>query len=84
MPDSKTPDFYNIESLLSEDELRRCPEVAKVEVVCGDEDADRLLAAVVSAAHTGGSGDGIVFITSVDRAVKVRTGEEGAQAFTRS
>lgn len=69
--------------LFSADELSRCPEVAKVEVVCSDEDVDRLLAAVVGAARTGGPGDGIVFITPVDRAVKVRTGEEGPQAFTR-
>lgn len=69
--------------VLSADELSRCPEVAKVEVVCSDEDTDRLLAAVVGAARTGGSGDGIVFVTPVERAVKVRTGEEGAQAFTR-
>ena len=69
--------------LLSADELARCPEVAKVEVVCSDEDVDRLLAGVVGAARTGGPGDGIVFVTAVDRAVKIRTGEEGPQAFTR-
>ena len=67
---------------LAEDELVRCPEVAKVEVVCRDEDVDRLLVATVGAARTGGPGDGIVFITQVDRAVKIRTGGEGAQAFT--
>ena len=66
-----------------EDELARCPKVAKVEVVCSDADVDRLLVAAVGAARTGGPGDGIVFITRVDRAVKIRTGEEGAQAFTR-
>lgn len=70
--------------LLSADELSRCPEVAKVEVVCSDEAVDRLLVAVVGAARTGASGDGIVFVTAVEQAVKVRTGEEGAQAFTRS
>ena len=69
--------------LLSADELARCPEVAKVEVVCSDEDVDRLLAGVVGAARTGGPGDGIVFVTSVDRAVKIRTGEEGPRAFRR-
>ena len=63
--------------LLSADELSECPEVAKVEVVCSDEDVDRLLAAVVGAARTGGSGDGIVFVTPVERAIKIRTGEEG-------
>lgn len=70
--------------LLSADELSRCPEVSKVEIVCSDQDVDRLLAAVVGAARTGASGDGIVFVTAVDRAVKIRTGEEDAQAVTRS
>ena len=69
--------------LLSRDELARCPELAKVEVVCSDEDVDRLLDSVIDAARTGGRGDGIVFVTRVDRAVKIRTGEEGRQAFTR-
>jgi nitrogen regulatory protein P-II 1 len=67
---------------LFEDELARCPEVAKVEVVCGDEEIDRLIAAVVNAARTGAAGDGIVFVTAVERAIKVRTGEEGAPAFS--
>jgi nitrogen regulatory protein P-II 1 len=58
-------------------ELPKTPEVAKVEVVCGDEDADRLLAALVEAARTGSKGDGIVFVTAVERAVRVRSGEEG-------
>jgi nitrogen regulatory protein P-II 1 len=70
---------------LSEDELCGCPEIAKVELVCLAEDVDRLLDAVVGAARTGGSGDGdgIVFVSPVDRAVKIRTGEEGAKAFGR-
>ena len=68
---------------LSADELSRYPDVAKVEVVCSDGDADQLLAAVVGAARTGGPGDGIVFVTPVERAVKIRTGEEGTRAFTR-
>ena len=68
---------------LVEDELSGCPEIAKGEIVCSTEDVDRLLSAVVSAARTGGPGDGIVFVSPVDRAVKIRTGEEGAQAFTR-
>lgn len=68
---------------LVEDELSGCPEIAKVEIVCSADDVDRLLDAVVSAARTGGPGDGIVFVSPVDRAVKIRTGEEGAQAFAR-
>ncbi|MGE5346024.1 MAG: P-II family nitrogen regulator [Acidithiobacillales bacterium] len=62
---------------LSPRELARTPEVTKVEVVCRSEDVDRLLGVLVQAARTGTRGDGIVFVTPVERAVRIRTGEEG-------
>ncbi len=65
---------------LAPSELRMAPEVAKVEVVCRDERVDDLLAAILEAAHTGISGDGIVFVTPVERAVKIRTGDEYPEA----
>jgi nitrogen regulatory protein P-II 1 len=58
-------------------ELPKTPEIAKVEVVCRDEDAGRLLDVLAAAARTGSDGDGIVFVTPVERAVRIRTGEEG-------
>lgn len=64
---------------LAPGELHKAPEVAKVEVVCREEDLPRLLEALVAAARTGSRGDGIVFVTAVERAVKIRTGTEGAQ-----
>jgi nitrogen regulatory protein PII len=66
---------------LAPSELCKCPEIAKIEVVCGDDDVDRLLAVLVDAAHTGGRGDGIVFVTPVERAVRIRTAQEGEEAF---
>jgi nitrogen regulatory protein P-II 1 len=47
----------------------------KVEAVVKDEDADRCVDAVVRAARTGKIGDGKIFVTSVDRVVRIRTGE---------
>lgn len=61
-------------------EIGRTPEVAKVEVVCGEEAVDRLIRVLSEAARTGYKGDGIVFVTPVDRAIKIRTGEEGSEA----
>ena len=58
-------------------ELPKTPEVAKIEVVCCDEDCDRLVAVLVAAACTGSQGDGIVFVMLVARVVWVCTGEEG-------
>lgn len=68
---------------LSPGELQRTPELAKVEVVCRAEDEERLMAALVAAARTGAGGDGIAFVTPVDRAVKIRTGERDAAALVR-
>jgi nitrogen regulatory protein P-II 1 len=47
----------------------------KVEVVVRDEDTDRCVDAIVRAARTGKIGDGKIFVTSVDRVVRIRTGE---------
>ena len=65
---------------LSPSELSKTPQVSKVEVVCDDDDARRLVEKVVEVARTGSQGDGIVFVTEVQRAVKIRTGEEDSQA----
>ncbi|MFV2072801.1 MAG: P-II family nitrogen regulator [Thermoanaerobaculales bacterium] len=74
---------YGYEPLLftlSPSEIKRAPEVARVEVVCEDDDVQRLVDEIVRTAHTGSQGDGIVFVTDVERAVKIRTGEENSSA----
>ena len=58
----------------------KAPEVVKIEVACRRDDADRLLRAVVETAGSGRRGDGIVFVTPVERAVKIRNGAEAAEA----
>jgi len=52
----------------------------RVETVVSDADADRVLDAVVAAARTDKIGDGKVWITTVDRIVRVRTGERDDDA----
>ena len=47
----------------------------KVEVVVKTVDVDRCVDAIVKAAHTGKIGDGKIFVTSVERVVRIRTGE---------
>ena len=47
----------------------------KVEVVIADDVVDATLDAIVGAAKTGAIGDGKVWVTSVGRAVRIRTGE---------
>lgn len=55
-------------------------EVAKLELVCAESEADALVDRIRGAAHTGEQGDGLVFVTPVVRAVRIRTGEEGRAA----
>ena len=52
----------------------------RVEVVVDDEAVDRVVQAVVDAAHTGKIGDGKVWVVPVENVVRVRTGERGSDA----
>ena len=52
----------------------------KVEVVVNDADVDRCVEAIIGAARTGKIGDGKIFITAVERIVRIRTGEEDEAA----
>jgi nitrogen regulatory protein P-II 1 len=52
----------------------------KVEVVVKTEDVERCVDAIVQAARTGKIGDGKIFITAVERVVRIRTGEENQNA----
>ena len=52
----------------------------KIEVVVNDGDVERCVEAIVSAARTGKIGDGKIFVTEVERVVRIRTGEEGEAA----
>ena len=49
----------------------------KVEVVVKTADVDRCVEAIVKAARTGKIGDGKIFVTTVERVVRIRTGEAG-------
>ena len=52
----------------------------KLELVLPDSRVDAAVAAVVKAAKTGKIGDGKVFVSSVDDAVRIRTDEKGDAA----
>lgn len=54
-------------------------EKAKLEFVCASPAASKLVDVIRGAAHTGHPGDGIVFVPTVERAVKVRSGTEGRE-----
>jgi len=52
----------------------------KVEVLCDTAEADKITDTIAEAAKTGKIGDGKIWVASVDRAVRVRTGERGEEA----
>lgn len=52
----------------------------KLEVVVSDDQADRVLEAVTGAAQTGRIGDGKIFVTPIETALRVRTGETNDDA----
>jgi nitrogen regulatory protein P-II 1 len=52
----------------------------KIEVAVQSADVDRCVDAIVKAARTGKIGDGKIFVTSVERVVRIRTGEQDESA----
>ncbi len=52
----------------------------RLELVIEDNDVDNVISAIRTAANTGKIGDGKVWITSVERLIRSRTGEEGRDA----
>ena len=52
----------------------------KLEIIVDDEDSATVAEAIVKSANTGKIGDGKVFISSVEQAIRIRTGETGSDA----
>ena len=52
----------------------------KIELVVPDDELDRAIEAILKAAQTGEVGDGKIFISDVEEAIRIRTGETGPQA----
>ncbi|MEE9494168.1 MAG: P-II family nitrogen regulator [Gammaproteobacteria bacterium] len=52
----------------------------KLEIVIKEEDLERCLETLIEAAHTGKIGDGKIFVTSVEKVVRIRTGETDKDA----
>ena len=52
----------------------------KIEVVLAEDQVDAAITAITGAAKTDKIGDGKIFVSSVDQAVRIRTGESGEEA----
>jgi nitrogen regulatory protein P-II 1 len=52
----------------------------KLELVIADSNVEAVLAAIIKAAKTGKIGDGKVFVSNIEEAIRIRTEEKGEQA----
>lgn len=52
----------------------------KMEIVLADDQVDACIEAITKSAHTGRIGDGKIFVTPLERAIRIRTGEDGESA----
>ncbi|MGL4711802.1 MAG: P-II family nitrogen regulator, partial [Shewanella sp.] len=52
----------------------------KIELVIQDELLDQAIDVIVETARTGKIGDGKIFVTDVERVIRIRTGEENEEA----
>lgn len=52
----------------------------KVEIALSDDQIEQAVDAIIKAANTGKIGDGKIFVTELEKVVRIRTGETGAEA----
>ena len=52
----------------------------RLEVVIDDAQVDRVVEAIANAARTGRIGDGKIFVSTIDKAIRIRTGETDLDA----
>ena len=52
----------------------------KLEVVVRDQDLERIIKTIIESAKTGEIGDGKIFISNIENAIRIRTKEEGEKA----
>jgi nitrogen regulatory protein P-II 2 len=53
---------------------------AKIELAVADDVAEQVVEAIANAARTGKIGDGKIFVTDLEQAIRIRTGETGTEA----
>jgi len=52
----------------------------KLELIVSDEDVDNTIKVITESAKTGKIGDGKIFVSSIEKIVRIRTGEEDEEA----
>ncbi|WP_323586608.1 P-II family nitrogen regulator [Aliarcobacter butzleri] len=52
----------------------------KIELIVADENVDNIILVIIEAARTGKIGDGKIFVSPIEKIVRIRTGEEDEEA----
>ena len=60
--------------------VRKFSGIAKIEVVCKMEEVERIVNIIRDTAYTGLKGDGMIYVTPVETALKIRTGALNSEA----
>jgi nitrogen regulatory protein P-II 2 len=53
---------------------------AKIELAVADDIAEQVIEAITNSARTGKIGDGKIFVSAIEQAIRIRTGETGSEA----
>lgn len=51
----------------------------KLEIVVRDQEVNKFIDVIIAASRTGEIGDGKIFVSSIEEAIRIRTGEKGEQ-----
>jgi len=60
--------------------VKKYSNIAKLELVCKAEQVDRITKTLREIAYTGQQGDGIIYVTPVEKVIKIRTGAVNSDA----
>ena len=71
-----TGKFKSDESTLSTHFSITNSKVAKIEIVCNDTDVDQIVNIISIKGRTGNSGDGLIYVSDIQKVIRVRTGLE--------
>ena len=62
------------------DDLEDYVPHAKIEIICKDQQVDKIISTIEKAAHTGLHGDGKIYVSDANNAIRISTGERGEKA----
>ncbi|MFQ6609367.1 MAG: P-II family nitrogen regulator [Fidelibacterota bacterium] len=60
--------------------VEKYSKIAKIEIISHEENSDKIVNVIQSSAYSGEKGDGLIIVSNIDQAVKIRDGSEGINA----